>query len=82
MKWPTFVQIRTGVLFTFGLAGVVYETVVVQADRPTLLILFGAMLGLPLFLKADEKSTDAELTKVIDAATKAIEDGKNDNEQT
>lgn len=52
---PTFVRVRTWVLFASGLAGVLYETVVDAADRPTLLILFAAMLGLPLFLKSDEK---------------------------
>lgn len=59
---PTFVEIRTGVLFGAGLAGVVYETVVTQADRPTLLVLFAAMMGLPLFLKADEKSLQSRET--------------------
>jgi hypothetical protein len=55
---PTFVQIRTGVLFAAGIAGVAYETLVNQTDRPTLLILFGAMMGLPLFLRADEAVRD------------------------
>jgi hypothetical protein len=52
----TGVQLRSGVLFVTGLAGVAYETLVSASDRPTLLIMFAAMLGLPLFLKADEKS--------------------------
>lgn len=55
LRPPTFVQFRTGVLFLGGLAGVAYETLVNQSDRPTLLIMFGAMMGLPLFLKSDEK---------------------------
>lgn len=55
----TGVQLRSGSLFVFGLAGVTYETLVSASDRPTLLILFSAMLGLPLFLKADEKKKDA-----------------------
>lgn len=55
IKVPTFVQFRTAVLFLGGLAGVAYETLVNQSDRPTLLIMFGAMMGLPLFLKSDEK---------------------------
>lgn len=54
LKVPTFVQFRTAVLFLGGLAGVAYETLVNQSDRPTLLIMFGAMMGLPLFLKSDE----------------------------
>jgi hypothetical protein len=36
--------------------GVGYVTLVDSTDRPTLLILFGAMMGLPLFLRQDEKS--------------------------
>jgi hypothetical protein len=55
LRPPTFVQFRTAVLFLGGLAGVAYETLVNQSDRPTLLIMFGAMMGLPLFLKSDEK---------------------------
>lgn len=46
---------RDGILFTAGLLGVVYETVVSKTDRPTLLLLFAAMMGLPAFLNKDEK---------------------------
>lgn len=62
VTWPTWLvtltgaQIRSGCLFVCGLAGVAYETLASNSDRPTLLIMFAAMLGLPLFLKADEKS--------------------------
>jgi hypothetical protein len=52
---PTFVQVRTAALFMGGLLGVAYVTLTSQADRPTLLILFAAMMGLPLFLRADDK---------------------------
>jgi hypothetical protein len=55
MRRPTFVQVRTVTLFFGGLAGAAYVTLLDQTDRPTLLILFGAMMGLPLFLRADEK---------------------------
>lgn len=55
MRRPTFLQVRSGVLFVGGLAGVAYVTLVDNTDRPTLLIMFGAMLGLPLFLRSDEK---------------------------
>ena len=48
------------VLFVVGLLGVAHETLVSEADRPTLLLLFAAMIGLPAFLKADEKSGDAQ----------------------
>lgn len=45
---------RDGTLFVTGLAGIIYETLVNRGDNPTLLILFGAMCGLPAFLHADE----------------------------
>lgn len=45
---------RDLVLFTAGLAGIVYETVFEDIDRPVLLLLFGAMVGLPAFLRVDE----------------------------
>jgi hypothetical protein len=53
VRRPTFTQIRAAALFAGGLLGVAYVTVIDNTDRPTLLILFGAMLGLPLFLKND-----------------------------
>lgn len=40
--------VRTGVLFIVGLLGVLHETFAEGAERPTLLILFGAMLGLSI----------------------------------
>jgi hypothetical protein len=49
---------RDGLLFALGLAGIVYETVVVHVDRPVLLALFGGMVGLPAFFRADEKRKD------------------------
>ena len=55
MKYPTFNQIRRGVLFLGGLVGVAYVTLIDTTDRPTLLILFAAMMGLPLFLETDER---------------------------
>jgi hypothetical protein len=45
---------RDTVLFVAGLAGLVHETIVSQAERPTLLLLFAAMVGLPAFLRGDE----------------------------
>lgn len=47
---------RTVALFVVGIAGVIHETVVSHGERPTLLILFAAMIGLPFALKADEGS--------------------------
>lgn len=45
---------RDSVLFTLGLVGIAYETLAHQAERPTLLLLFAAMVGLPAFLRGDE----------------------------
>jgi hypothetical protein len=46
---------RDTILFTVGLLGIAYETLIDKADRPTLLILFAAMVGLPAFLRTDER---------------------------
>lgn len=45
---------RDVILFLAGLAGVFHETVLSNAERPTLLFVFGAMIGLPAFLRTDE----------------------------
>jgi hypothetical protein len=55
-KWPAY---RDMTLFLAGLAGVFHETVIGTADRPTLLILFAAMMGLPAFLRSDERNPPA-----------------------
>ncbi len=41
------------VLRAAGLLGVAHETLIGKADRPTLLLIFGAMAGLPSFLGRD-----------------------------
>lgn len=46
---------RDTTLFVMGLLGVIHETLVGEADRPTLLLVFVAMMGLPAFLSADRK---------------------------
>lgn len=46
---------RDTILFIAGLSGIGYETLAQNGERPTLLILFAAMVGLPAFLRADEK---------------------------
>lgn len=48
---------RDSVLFVFGLLGIAHETLLSSGvERPYLLLLFGAMCGLPLFLRADERN--------------------------
>lgn len=64
--------IRDVVLFVFGLTGIAYETVVENVDRPTLLVLFGACLGLPAFLHRDETQTK----KLRDSEEDAADEGK------
>lgn len=51
---------RDGTLFVAGLAGIAYETLSRGAERPTLLLLFAAMIGLPAFLNKDEKEQAKE----------------------
>lgn len=48
--WP---RLRNVTLFLTGLTGIAYETLYQQTDRPELLILFGAMVGLPGVFRAD-----------------------------
>ena len=59
MRWTAKLT-RDRAIFLTGLAGVVYETVVSEADRPALLVLFASMLGLPAFLRKDEKEQEHE----------------------
>jgi hypothetical protein len=56
---PTARLSRDTILFVSGLAGIIYETLINGGDKPTLLILFGAMVGLPAFLRADELKKNA-----------------------
>jgi hypothetical protein len=46
---------RDSMLFAGGLLGVLHETVLTNVERPSLLVVFGGMMGLPAFLRADEK---------------------------
>jgi hypothetical protein len=52
---PRWKLSRDAVLFASGLAGIAYETITNHGDRPTLLILFGGMVGLPALLRQDER---------------------------
>lgn len=51
---------RDAVLFVVGLLGILHETVIVHGERPTLLLLFGAMVGLPAFIRLDEKRNGSD----------------------
>lgn len=54
-QWPL---LRDIALFFGGIAGVIHETLLAKTERPTLLILFAAMMGLPAFLRPDKKDDD------------------------
>jgi hypothetical protein len=43
------------VIFGTGIIGIIHEIFFSTSDRPTLLILFAAMIGLPAFLRIDER---------------------------
>ena len=45
---------RDTILFLGGLIGIGNEALSRGSERPTLLILYGAMVGLPAFLRTDE----------------------------
>ena len=46
---------RNVVVPVCGLLGIIHETVYGNLERPSLLVLFGAMIGLPVFLAQDER---------------------------
>lgn len=55
--WPPHVT-RDTALFLAGLAGVAHETMFAATERPTLLILFAGMMGLPAFLRKDDRDQE------------------------
>ncbi len=42
---------RDVVLFAVGVVGILHETFISHTERPSLLILFAALCGLPLYLR-------------------------------
>lgn len=59
-RWPAIT--RDTVLFVFGLGGIVHEAYIRSGDtRPEFLMLFAAMVGLPVALRRDEgRRADAD----------------------
>jgi len=49
---------RDVAVFTVGVLGIVHETFFATVDRPTLLLLFAAMIGLPAFAWAERRNGD------------------------
>ena len=62
-RWPRIT--RDAVLFTTGLALTINEAVFEKAERPTLLMLFAGMMGLPVFLRKDEKDPPDKPSRII-----------------
>lgn len=74
---PAWKNVRDIMLFFCGLAGVFYETVLSTVERPTLLLMFAAMMGLPAFLRTDEKPPPPDSReKGMDLMRQALEDEK------
>lgn len=46
---------RDSLIFLSGLGLTFYEAIIREADRPSLLVLYAAMMGLPAVLNADKK---------------------------
>lgn len=72
---------RNTFLFVAGMAGVAHETLLQHAERPTLLILFAAMMGMPAFLTSTEifphegdKDKRKKQQKMIEESEHATED--------
>ena len=56
-KRPTATGWRDGALFLTGLGLIVHEAILrTGPERPTLLLLYAGMVGLPAFLRTDEKN--------------------------
>lgn len=86
ISMPRWKNLRDIMLFLAGMAGVFHETVVVATERPTLLLMFAAMMGLPAFLRTDEKDQDDEQEQEqrtsdegLEIMRKAIEEQKRRN---
>lgn len=57
MEWN---KARDIILFFAGLAGIGYETVISASPSETLVIAFMGMMGLPIFLRADERKNGTD----------------------
>ena len=50
-----------------GMAGIFHETVIQAAERPTFLILFAGMIGLPTVLNKDKVTKESASTQAVSA---------------
>lgn len=69
VKWPLA---RDVLLFSGGMAGVIHETLLSHLERPTLLILFAAMMGLPAFLQPRQEDFRKEKEEVEEKPKKQL----------
>lgn len=51
-RYGTSISLRA-----FGLAGIAEEAIIQHGERPTLLLIFASMAGLPTFLSVDKTAT-------------------------
>jgi hypothetical protein len=51
---------RDGLLFILGAGGFLHELIITQGERPTLLLGCLALMGLPVFLRSDDRRKDEE----------------------
>lgn len=47
-------------MFVVGIAGIIHQTLLTSGDRPYLLAVFTAMLGVPVYLQSAAKPMAAE----------------------
>jgi hypothetical protein len=57
-------------LRTLGVIGIFEEAILQKGERPTLLIIFASMLGLPTFLSVDKKLKDEPATPSSETTVK------------
>ena len=68
---------RDLILLLLGISGIVHETVLQSGERPTLLILFAACIGFPVFLRTDESQAAKVLaaTALKEETEEVVQDG-------
>jgi TctA family transporter len=58
------------VLFIVGVAGIIWQTVAEDVDRPYLLAIFAGCVGLPIYLASMPKAHDPFVKSVADEEEK------------
>lgn len=56
LVWPQWDFVRQLTLFYVGLGGVIYEMIFVHPADPGMLVIFGAMMGIPIFMNRNGKN--------------------------